>query len=79
MLRNPAAQIGSGRSSWYRGLLQPEAPSGPTTITRRLCADAARVFSITRPSESCAAVVSFGLENSGVSGTAISPHFHVFP
>ena len=38
-----------------------------------------RTLSITRPSVSCTAVVSFGEIVSSVSGTAISPAFHVAP
>ena len=72
-------QIGSRSCSSKRGLDQLVAPSRLVVTSRRCAFDSLREFSITRPSASCTTTVSFGLMNSGVSGTAMSPPRHVFP
>src|SRR5689334_13276377 len=68
-----AMQIGSFSASSKRGRDQPVAPSGLTVTIRRADLDSLRTFSITRPSASSTATVSFGNTHSAVSGTAIPP------
>ena len=59
-------QIGSSSAASKRGVLQPVAPSGLMVIRRRWAFDSLRAFSITRPSASSSAMVSFGLIHSSV-------------